>query len=152
MLQISLWTRILVALVVVGCILIALPNALPERARPRLPSFMSNTVSLGLDLQGGSYLLLEVDFVQVQKDKAESIIGDIRGAFRKAHIPYTDIVAKGDTASVRVLDAGRIDEARTLLQGLNPTLGTAVLSVGARQYYISEPCGGVFLLRRTDAD
>ena len=90
MLQISLWTRLLTALVVIGGILVALPNALPDRARARLPSWLSNTVSLGLDLQGGSYLLLEVDFDQVQKDRAESMLGDVRSAFRKAHIPYTD--------------------------------------------------------------
>ena len=50
-------------------------------------------MSLGLDLQGGSYLLLEVQLDQVQKDKAESMIGDIRAAFRKAHIGYTDLGA-----------------------------------------------------------
>jgi protein-export membrane protein SecD len=150
MLQISLWTRIVTALVVIGGILVALPNALPDRSRARLPSWLSNTISLGLDLQGGSYLLLEVDHAQVQKDRAESMLGDIRSAFRKAHIPYTDITARADTVSVRVPDPARIDEARTLLQGINPALGTAVLSAGAHQYEIAEPGGGVFVMRMTD--
>src|ERR1700742_4551158 len=98
MLQVSLWARILVALVVIGGILIALPNALSENTRARLPKWLpTNTVSLGLDLQGGSYLLLEVDFAQVQKDRAEAMIGDIRAAFRKAHIQYQDLSANGDT-------------------------------------------------------
>jgi len=150
MLQISLWTRLLTALVVIGGILVALPNALPDRARARLPSWLSNTVSLGLDLQGGSYLLLEVDFDQVQKDRAESMLGDVRSAFRKAHIPYTDIAARGDTVSVRVTDPSRVDEARTLLQGIDPSLATSVLAAGVRQYEITEPGGGAFVMHMTD--
>ena len=60
-----------------------------QRLLPHFPSWLPHdTVSLGLDLQGGSYLLLEVDIAQVQKDKAQALIGDIRAAFRKAHIPY----------------------------------------------------------------
>ncbi len=78
MLQVSLFTRILVALVVLGGLLVAMPNALPDKALSRIPAFLPHsTVSLGLDLQGGSYLLLEVDFAQVQRDKAQAMIGDI---------------------------------------------------------------------------
>ena len=53
-------------------ILIALPNALPQNPCSSVfpPGCRTNTVSLGLDLQGGSYLLLEVELDQVQKDKA----------------------------------------------------------------------------------
>ena len=53
--------------------------------------------------------------------------------------------------SVRVTDPGRIDEARTLLQGLNPTMTGPVLSVGGKEYDMTEPGGGVFTLRMTDA-
>ena len=119
MLQVSLWTRIATLLVVLGGILIALPNALSDKVLHRFPSWVpSNSVSLGLDLQGGSYLLLEVQLDQVQKDKAEAMIGDIRAAFRKAHIGYTDLVAKGDTVSVKVsniFDSHDVDGAGCVL-------------------------------------
>jgi SecD/SecF fusion protein len=151
MLQISLWARILTALAVIGGILVALPNALPQDIRAHLPSFMANTLSLGLDLQGGSYLLEEVDFAQVQRDRLESMMGDIRSAFRKAHIPYTDLAAKRDTVSVRVSDASRIADARSQLQSINPTLGGGLLGAGGRQYDIAEPGNGVFALRMTDS-
>ena len=109
MLQVSTWSRLLTALIVLAGILIALPNALPDvAAGAAFPHWLPhNTVNLGLDLQGGSYLLLEVDFDQVQKDKREAMIGDIRAAFRKAHIAYTDLSANGDAVQVRVTDAGR---------------------------------------------
>ena len=151
MLQVSLWTRILTLIIVVGGILVALPNALSDKTRAKLPRWLpSSAVNLGLDLQGGSYLLLQVDLDQVTRDRAEAMVGDIRSAFRKAHIPFTDINGKGDTVSVRITDASRIAEARTLLDSINPTISSSVLSVGGKQYDMSEPGGGVFTLHMTD--
>ncbi|HEY0266926.1 MAG TPA: hypothetical protein VGC16_09255, partial [Rhizomicrobium sp.] len=88
MLQVSLWSRLFTLIVVVAGLLIALPNALPDHVRAKFPAWLPNSeVNLGLDLQGGSYLLLQVDFDQVTRDRAETMIGDIRASFRKAHIP-----------------------------------------------------------------
>src|SRR6185369_15940900 len=115
--------------ILLGGILIALPNALPADVRARIPKFLpSSAVNLGLDLQGGSYLLLGVDFDQVTRDRAESLVGDIRAAFRKARIPLTDINTHADTVSVRVTDPSRLEEARTLLQSVNPAMTSSVLS------------------------
>jgi protein-export membrane protein SecD len=151
-LQVSLWSRLLTLIIVVGGILIALPNALPENIRSKIPSWApSSAVNLGLDLQGGSYLLLQVDLDQVTRDKAEAMVGDIRAAFRKAHIPLTDLNTHDDTVSVRVTDPSRLDEARTLLQNINPTVTSSVLSVGGKQYDMAEPGNGVFTLHMTDA-
>ncbi len=151
MLQVSLFTRISVALVVLVGLLIALPNALSQKTLDRLPAWLPHsTVSLGLDLQGGSYLLLEVDLPQVQKDKAQALVGDIRGAFRKVRIPYTGLTAKDDSLQVRVTDASRVAEARKLIDGLNPTLTNAVLGVGSKAYDVSQPGDGVFALKMTE--
>ena len=107
MLQVPLWSRILVALILIGGILVALPNALPDNVRSRLPAWWGNqTISLGLDLQGGSYLLLEVQLDEVQKDKLESLKGDIRRSLRKAHMAITDLAAGPDFVSVRIVEPG----------------------------------------------
>ena len=152
MLQVSLWVRILTAVILLGGILIALPNALPDKVLAKFPKWLpSHTVNLGLDLQGGSYLLLQVDFDQVTRDRAEAMVGDIRAAFRKARIPLTDLNTRNDIVSVRVTDPTRIEEARTLLQSLNPVMGSSVLAVGGKQYDLSEPGNGGFVLRMTDA-
>jgi len=150
-LQVSIWTRIFTIIVVVAGILIALPNALSDKVRAKFPSWLpSQTVNLGLDLQGGSYLLLQVDLDQVTRDRAESMVGDIRSGFRKAKIPLTDLNGHGDTVSVRVTDPARIEDARTLLNTINPTVTGAVLGVGGKQYDMTEQ-GGVFTLHMTDA-
>jgi len=150
-LQVSLWTRLLTLVILLGGILIALPNALSPDVRARMPKFLpSSAVNLGLDLQGGSYLLLGVDFDQVTRDRVESLLGDIRAGFRKARMPLTDLNAHGDTVSVKVTDPSRLEEARTLLQGLNPNMTGSVLSVGGKEYDMTESAG-VFTLRMTDA-
>jgi len=139
-LQVSLWTRIITLIILVGGILLALPNALPPDVRAKIPKFLpSHAVNLGLDLQGGSYLLLGVDFDAVSRDREESLVGDIRAAFRKARIPFTVLPTRDDTVSVRITDPTRLGEARTLLQGLNPSMTSSVLAVGGKQYEMGEP-------------
>jgi SecD/SecF fusion protein len=151
-LQVSFWSRLATMIIVLAGILVALPNALPDNIRSRIPKFLpSQTVNLGLDLQGGSYLLLQIDFDQVNRDRAESLMGDIRAALRKAHIGFTDLNAQGDAVSVRITDSSRLDEARTLLQGINPAMTGSVLSVGGKEYQTTEPGGGVFTFQMTDA-
>ena len=151
MLQVSLWTRLITLIILVGGILIALPNALSPDVRARIPKFLpSSAVNLGLDLQGGSYLLLGVDFDAVTRDRVESLVGDIRASFRKARIPFTVLPSAQDTVSVHVTDASRLEEARTLLQSANPSMTSSVLSVGGKEYEMTEPGNGVFTLHMSD--
>ncbi|HEX2590982.1 MAG TPA: hypothetical protein VHL34_05780, partial [Rhizomicrobium sp.] len=150
MLHVSNWTRISVAIVLLAGFLIVLPNALPKSVLERYPAWLPHsTASLGLDLQGGSYILLEVGIDQVYKDQAESLVGDIRVALRKAHISYKDLGSKADTVTVTIIDTARIDEARSLINGLIPTVGGSVLSVGGKAYDISVN-GGTITLHMTD--
>jgi preprotein translocase subunit SecD len=152
MLQIPNWSRLLTAFILFAGLLIALPNALPDSAVARMPSWLPrDTVTLGLDLQGGSYLLLEVELDQVHKDRLEQLMSDIRAGLRKARIGYTDLQATADAVSVRIIDKDRYDEAHTLLTGLNPAVGGSVLSVGARAYEMTEPGNDSVILKMTDA-
>jgi protein-export membrane protein SecD len=151
MLQIPTWSKVVTILILVAGFLIALPNALPSSVIARMPPFLPRgTVALGLDLQGGSYLLLEVQFDQVQKDRLESLMGDVRVAFRKARIGYTNLEAGSDRVSLRLLDPSRIGDARAILGKLNPVVGGSVLSVGVRDYEMLEPATGSFVMHMTD--
>ncbi len=153
MLQVSNWVRIVVAAIVLAGVLIALPNALPDSLVAKFPSWLpSRTVSLGLDLQGGSHLLLEVEFDQVSKDKLETLTSDIRRALRKAHpaIGYKFLEPGADSIAVQITDPSRRDEARTLIQALNPAVGGGVLAVGVKAYDFSDNGQGLFTLRMTD--
>src|SRR4051794_15229783 len=97
MLQISTWLRVLIGIILLAGFLIAFPNALPPDVRAKMPRWLpASTVALGLDLQGGSYLLEEVELDQVQKERLESLMADIRVGLRKAHIGYTNLESRGD--------------------------------------------------------
>jgi protein-export membrane protein SecD len=152
MLQVSTWVRVLVSIILLAGVIIALPNALPESVRAKIPNWLPrNTVSLGLDLQGGSYVLLEVDLDDVMKDRLESTLGDIRRALRKAHIGYRNLSAAGDSVSVEIIEAGQFDAALAVLKDVNPTVSGAVFSVGGREYDMTQPGHGVVAMRMTDA-
>jgi protein-export membrane protein SecD len=139
MLQVSAWVRALVAFIIIAGIAIAMPNVLPENVRNRLPSWLPrDTVSLGLDLQGGSYVLLEVQLDQVVRDQLDSTMGDIRRALRKGHIGYTDLEHAGETVSLRIRDHSQYEAARDAIKDQNPTLSNTSM-IGARQYEITEP-------------
>jgi len=106
--------------------------------------------SLGLDLQGGSYVLLEVELEDVMKDRQESTLGDIRRTLRKAHIGYADLKTSGDTVSVRIIEPDQFDTASAALKDVNPTLSGAVFSVAGREYEVTQPGRGVIAMRMTD--
>ena len=97
--------------------LFALPNVLPEAWRSALP--LNNPVVLGLDLQGGSHVLLEVDQASLKDQYAKQLIGDIRQALREQKIRYTGLGRAGDTISVRITDPAEADKALEALRNLN---------------------------------
>ncbi|MEJ0042239.1 MAG: hypothetical protein WDM81_08490 [Rhizomicrobium sp.] len=152
MLQVSNWVRILVAVLLLAGFAVALPNALPDRVRERIPAWLPHqTVSLGLDLQGGSYLLLQVELDAVVKDRIDSLTSDVRRALRKAHpsIGYSFRKASDDAVSVQIRDPARFNEARDLIKALNPSTG-GVLGGGTKAYDFSDDGAGGFALRMTD--
>jgi SecD/SecF fusion protein len=152
MLQFPNWYKVVTALVIALGILFALPNALPGWVVARMPSWLpTSSVTLGLDLQGGSYVLLEVGIDQVYKDKLETLTADIRVRLRKAHIGYTNLQANPDSVSLRILDTARYDEAKSILDELNPAVGGSLLSVGARSFDIVEPGHQTIVMKMTDA-
>ena len=67
--------------------------ALPNFWNTSLPFIPKQTINLGLDLRGGSYLLLEVDTNSIKKDKAQSLVEDIRSSLRKDKIKYIGLRA-----------------------------------------------------------
>src|SRR5579863_6662395 len=114
MLQISPWSRAVTLLILFFGLVIALPNALPDSVLQRAPHWLpTNTVSLGLDLQGGASLLLQAELDQAQKDRLNSMAGDIRSNLRKALIAFSHVDINGDSISVRILNPEQFEAAKT---------------------------------------
>ena len=62
----------------------ALPNALSPDVREKLPAPFQRTLNLGLDLQGGAHMLLEVDLTSVLAQALDNEREAIRQEFRDA--------------------------------------------------------------------
>ena len=69
MLNFSRWAVAAILLPLVIGIVCAIPSFLPDAAVQRLPGFMQTRVNLGLDLSGGSHLLLEASTQVVAKQR-----------------------------------------------------------------------------------
>ncbi len=124
MLTLSRWKVLLVVLSVVFGVIFALPNALPKDARENLPGFLpKQTLNLGLDLQGGSYLLLEVDIKALKTERLNNTLEDVRTQLREEQIAFGDLGVVGDTISLRITDPAQYEAATRLLR---ENIGTAL--------------------------
>ena len=102
-------------------LLLALPNALPEKARASMPNAFSRTINLGLDLQGGAHMLLEVDLSSILSQALVNERTAINDAFRRADDrPRTEFVRVDDgNLLVRLRTKEDADKALPLIQGLS---------------------------------
>ncbi len=78
------------ALVVMLGLLSAAPNILPHSAKQYLPQwYTTQALTLGLDLQGGSHLLLGADTHALQTKQLNSFSNDLFNAMREHNVRYT---------------------------------------------------------------
>jgi protein-export membrane protein SecD len=69
--------------------LFSLPNVLPQNVRAKLPAFLPhNTLNLGLDLQGGAHMLLEVDLKDGIQKTLKSELSSLRSALRQEQVRF----------------------------------------------------------------
>jgi protein-export membrane protein SecD len=129
------FSRLKTTVILVVCLLgllLGLPNLMPAPAA-WLPW---RTVHLGLDLRGGSYLLLEVDMKAVVKERLDNLTDGVRQALREKQIFYQSLDAQVDQDRVllRLRDATKTDAAVAAMQSLvsiDPNNGQADLSIGS---------------------
>lgn len=89
---------IILAICLVG-IFFAVPNFLPEGTK--LPSWWQ-PVSLGLDLRGGSNLLLQVDVDEVLKERMSTLEDSARQTLREHRIRYQNLSAGKNSVKVKI--------------------------------------------------
>jgi len=102
-------------------LLLAVPNALKEETRNSLPNSFQRTINLGLDLQGGAHMLLEVDLSSIVGQALANERSAITDAIRRAEDrPRTEFVRiDGESVLVRLRSKEDADKAMPILQGLS---------------------------------
>ncbi|MBW8880327.1 MAG: protein translocase subunit SecD [Asticcacaulis sp.] len=142
MINLSRWKiGVVLAAILLG-VLCSLPNFLPADVRDQLkpyPFVPSKTLNLGLDLQGGSYLLLEVDIDDLKKTKLTNIIEGARDSLTKEGIQFTGPTSDANSVSVRINDPNQVKDAVRLLNRLasplasNPNARDLTVAAGDNQ-------------------
>jgi preprotein translocase subunit SecD len=145
MLYFTRWKALAIILTALVVCLCAVPNFFPEVTVKAWPKWAQRHLVLGLDLQGGSHILLEVDSNSVKKDKLDQVRDDVRRTLRDAKIGYTGLAVRNDSVEVRVKDTD-LQNALTKLRELSQPLGGLLGSSGQRSLEVSDAGGGLIRL------
>lgn len=138
------FSRLKTGLILLTCligVLLAAPNLIPSGA---LPSWLPlNRVNLGLDLQGGSYLMLKVDLETLRRERMDNQADSLRQALRDAKVRYTGLTADHDSVRFALVDPAQAAAARTAAESVDAGLqiGTSLV----KEFEIAEQDGAFTL-------
>lgn len=152
MLYFSRWKTIGVWAVVLLGFLFAAPNLFPQSVLARMPDWLpKKQMTLGLDLQGGSHILLKVEQDDLIKERLNTIRDEIRTLLRDAKIGYTGLSGSGRVVQVRIRDADQIDAAKEALKSLTAPVATGLFTSGSiTEMALAEPEPGLLRFTLTD--
>ncbi len=131
MLNIPKWKIVLSLVLVALGIIYATPNLMSAELRDKIaasvPWAPHKSINLGLDLQGGSHLLLEVDLKAVMADRLDALTDAARSEMRKAGIAYSNLSSNREGLTVTLNEVARDRSAAyKILRGLDPNADIAI--------------------------
>ena len=150
-----------------AAILVGLALAVPSFFSPEqrqgfqasLPSWLpawivpTRAIVLGLDLQGGSHVLLEVDSNDLLRSQGVQLRDDVRRVLREGTVtPDGGIQVVGRGVQLRVADAANRAKVFPKLQELSQPISNAIIGqTGARTLDVTQTPEGLIQLGFTDA-
>ena len=149
MLDFPRWKVIWLWALTLVCVVAALPSLTSVAGLPWPAALPSPKINLGLDLAGGSHILLEADARQVGRQRLETMEETVRQRFRQAEprIQIGEISNRNGALSFVVADPAQVDAARD--QVLPLTTGAGL--TGQRDWDIQVNDGNRFVLTPTQA-
>ena len=116
MLYFAPWKITLVVILCLSGVIFTIPNLLSEKTVAVLPSWLPHKqVNLGLDLQGGSHLLLEVEAGVVVKERLNALVDSVRDTLKikrnGRRVGYRSLGIQGDAVVVTIRDLAQLDLA-----------------------------------------
>jgi preprotein translocase subunit SecD len=149
MLYFTRWKALAIIVTALVVCLCAVPNFFPEATVKTWPAWAQRRLVLGLDLQGGSYLLLEVDANSVRKDRLEAVREDARKVLREARIGYTGLNVRNDAVEVRISKDTDVPVALSKLRDMSQPIGGLMGGGGQRDLEVSDGGGSVIRITVT---
>jgi preprotein translocase subunit SecD len=137
MLYFSRWKATAILFTIFLACLFVVPDFIAQGILQTWPAWAQRRLVLGLDLQGGSHLLLQVDANAVQQAMVGKLADDVRRLLREARIQYSELATKPDGVEVRVTDAD-LQRALSKLRELSQPLSGLLVRTGDRTAEVAE--------------
>ena len=120
MLDFPRWKVWSISLVILIGILFAIPSMLPADLKARYPKWLPYaTINLGLDLAGGSQLLLEADQADAAKQRLQAMEDQVATELRRdPRVEIGDVSTAGGRVSFLVRDPTQVDTAVERLRAI----------------------------------
>lgn len=120
MLQFEMWKKILVAIIVAAGCIYAAPNLFSrsDDGAPSTSFLPGQPVNLGLDLQGGSHLLLQADMQAVIAERMVSISENLRLSMRAENIRFRELSSSSDNVTFGIRDGDDLNKITSILNDL----------------------------------
>ena len=149
MLNFSRWAIAAILLPLLIGVLCAVPSFLPDAAVAKLPGFMQTRVNLGLDLAGGSHLLLEASTQDVARQRLVNMEEQVRTELRRGdpRIAIGDISSRDGKLSFMVRDPAQVDAAVERIRPLTQGAGLT----GQRDFNVEVVNSSTIVITPTDA-
>lgn len=153
MLYFSRWKTFSIWIIVALGLLFAAPNLLSQSTLDALPDWLpKRSMTLGLDLQGGSHILLAIDRDDLVTERLVIARDEIRTVLRDAKIGYTGLSSRGRTLQVRIREANEVDKAKEALASFVQPVSTGLFGSGSvTEMSLDEPEQGLLRYTLTDA-
>ena len=82
-------------------------------------NWLNKKINLGLDLQGGSYLLLEIDNQPVVLQKLQNTVSVLRKYFKDKEINFKNLIIKNDRSIMFEINNNQVKETKLLFEDEN---------------------------------
>jgi SecD/SecF fusion protein len=145
------WLLAAYAAIILCGITTAFPNLFPQSTLAQLPGWVpKQQVTLGLDLRGGSHLVLEVDARALVQERVQSLFGEIRRALREAGIETASVQRRDDAVIVMLADATQQTDAVRTLQRLAVPVGGMAFGAGTSDLTVATASPGEIRVSLTE--
>mgnify|MGYP001222998326 CR=1 FL=1 len=131
-------------------LLFTLPNFFPKETVAKWPGFLQHRINLGLDLRGGSYLLLEADVAKLKEKWLKTVVQDARQKLRDEKIGYTGLGVTADGVRVRLLKPEDGERALKALNAITQSVSTGILAGATANLVITKDDAGAILIKPTE--
>lgn len=134
-------------------LIFSVPNFLSPEQRQSLPDVLANsTIGLGLDLRGGSYLLLEVETQTVISERLDVLVDDLRRGLRQENITISGMQTGERSFSFKLNDISTLTKAEQVIRAMAQPVMTSGFGTAAQADITTQSTpDGRFTISLTDA-